>query len=183
MNLVAAVGLSHKEVASHDARVPLNRNPKPYPYHHIIRNSNRIRIACRGDKILSYPYPPRNMLSNLNSKAMDKISSYPSGLLEADVRAGSYRAPRVHSPERPSEWRQLENHLGPSHWAQLHHHWASPSDWRHSQCVGRPLWPNFADLEQFQNCIDFRVTAPFSQNKITRSFQRSVISKITYLIN
>ena len=82
----------------------LNRNPEPYPYHHIIRNSNRIRIACRGeDKILSYPYPPRNILSNLNSKAMDKISSYPSGLLEADVRAGSYRAPRVHSPERPSE--------------------------------------------------------------------------------
>ena len=77
----------------------INRNPEPYPYHHIIRNSNRIRIACRGeDKILSYPYPSRSMLSNLNLKAMDKISSYPLGLLEADVRAGSYRAPSVHLP-------------------------------------------------------------------------------------
>ena len=79
----------------------LNRNPEPYLYHHIIRNSNRIRIACRGeDKILSYPYPSRSMLSNLNSKAMDKISSYPSWLLEADARAESYWAPRVHSPDK-----------------------------------------------------------------------------------
>ena len=118
----------------------------------------------RGDEILSYPYPPRSMLSNLNSKAMDKISSYPSGLLEADVRAGSYRAPRVHSPERPSEWRQLENHLGPSYWARLHYHWASPSDWRHSQCVGRPYGPILQSWNNFQN-VPISETASFSQNK------------------
>ena len=34
---------------------------------------------------------------------MDKISSYPSGLLEADARAESHWVPRVHSPERPGE--------------------------------------------------------------------------------
>ena len=34
---------------------------------------------------------------------MDKILSYPSGLLEADVRAESHWAPCVHSPERPGE--------------------------------------------------------------------------------
>ena len=135
----------------------LNRNPEPYPYHYIIRNSNRIRIACRGDKILSYPYPPRNMLSNLNSKAMDKISSYSSGLLEADVRAGSYRAPRVHSPGRPSEWRQLENLLGPSYWARLHTHWASPicvvpfSVWAGHYGPILQTWNNS------KNCTDFRI--------------------------
>ena len=45
---------------------------------------------------------------------MDKISSYPSGLLEADARAESHWAPRVHSPERPGEWRLLK-----SPWAQV----------------------------------------------------------------
>ena len=34
---------------------------------------------------------------------MDKILSYPSGLLEADVWAESHWAPCVHSPERPGE--------------------------------------------------------------------------------
>ena len=101
MNLVAAVGQFQIEWPAIGVYGSLNRNPEPHPYHHIIRNSNRIRIVCRGeDKILSYPYPSRSMLSNLNSKAMDKISSYPSGLLEADARAESYWAPRVHSPDK-----------------------------------------------------------------------------------
>ena len=89
---------------------------------------------------------------------MDKISSYPLRLLEADARAES-------------------------NWARAPKHWTRPSDWRHSQCVGRPYGPILADLEQFQNCTDFRITAPFSQNEIARFFQRLVISKITYLIN
>ena len=76
----------------------LNRNPEPYPDYRIIGNSNLNSNRVSGDKILSYPYPPRNMLSNLNSKAMDKISSYPSGLLEADARAESY-------------WARAPNHL------------------------------------------------------------------------
>ena len=49
--------------------------------------------------------------------------------------------------------------------------------------MGRPLWPNLQSRNSSKNCTDFRITAPFSQNEIARFFQRSVISKITYLIN
>ena len=112
---------------------------------------------------------------------MDKISSYPLRFLEADPRAESYWA------RAPIHWRgpvngANENPLGLSYWARLHNHWASPSDWRHSQCWAGHM-AQLAVLEQFQNCTDFRITAPFSQNEIARFFQRPVISKITYLIN
>ena len=48
---------------------------------------------------------------------------------------------------------------------------------------GPAMWPNSAVLEQFQIPHRFLNNVPFSQNEIARFFQRSVISKITYLIN
>ena len=44
------------------ARVSLNRNPEPYPDHRIIGNSNLNSNRVSGDKILSYPYPPRSSI-------------------------------------------------------------------------------------------------------------------------
>ena len=136
-------------------------------------DSNQIRIACRGeDKILSYPYPSRSMLSNLNSKAMDKISSYPSGLLEADARAESHWAPRVHSPEKPGDLAPTESALGPSYWARFLPHWASPKWLVPFLGVGRPCGPIQQSWNNSKNYNDFRITAPFSQNEIAQFYQR-----------
>ena len=44
---------------------------------------------------------------------MDKISSYPSGILEDDARAGSYRAPRVYSPGKARWMAPTWESLGP----------------------------------------------------------------------
>ena len=49
---------------------------------------------------------------------------------------------------------------------------------------GPAFMAQFAVQEQFQKLHRFpNFTATFSQNEIARFFQRSVISKITYLIN
>ena len=114
---------------------------------------------------------------------MDKISSYPLGLLEADARAESHWARASTHRIRPCEWRQFRKP-----WAQV----IGPICTLTGQAqvsgaipyVGQPYGPSFAGLKQFQNCTDFRnKTAPFSQNEIARFFQHPVISKITYLIN
>ena len=44
------------------ARVSLNRNPEPYPDHRIIGNLNLNSNRVSGDKILSYPCPPRSSI-------------------------------------------------------------------------------------------------------------------------
>ena len=85
---------------------------------------------------------------------MDKISSYPSGLLEADARAESHWAPRVHSPERPGEWRLLK-----SPWAQV----TGPNCTLTGQAqvigtilsVGPAIWPNCCRLGTIPKCTDF----------------------------
>ena len=115
---------------------------------------------------------------------MDKISSYPSGLLEADARAKSNWAPRVHSPERPGELAPTERVLWPKILGPIAHSLGKPNVSGAIPYVGRPLWPNFADLEKFQKLHRFpNKTVPFSQNEIAQFFQHPVTSKITYLIN
>ena len=87
---------------------------------------------------------------------MDKISSYPSGLLEADARAESHWAPRVHSPERPGE-------LAPKRipWAQVTGPYCTLTGqaqcvWRHSQCGP-------AIMAQFCGFGTIPKTAPISE--------------------
>ena len=83
------------------------------------------------------------------------ISSYPSGLLEADARAKSNWAPRVHSPERPGELAPTERVLGLKILGLIAHSLGKPNVSGAISIVGQPYWPNLADLEQFQNCTDF----------------------------
>ena len=64
----------------------------------MVTNSNQIRIAQKGGIRSHLILILLEARFKFKFKLMDKISSYPSGLLEADARAGSYRAPRVHSP-------------------------------------------------------------------------------------
>ena len=74
--------------------------------------------------------------------------------------------------------------LGPKLLGPIAHSLGKPNVSGAISSVGRPLWPNFADLEQFQKLHRFsNKTAPFSQNEIARFFQHPVISKITNLIN
>lgn len=61
--------------------------------------------------------------------------------------------------------------------------WEEPMTSSANQC-GPALMVQIAVLEQFQKLHRFpNFAATFSQNEIARFFQRSVISKITYLIN
>ena len=98
---------------------------------------------------------------------MDKISSYPSGLLEADARAESYWAPCAQSPERPSDWRLRESY-GPKLLGPIAHSLGKPSQVAPTSAVGRPmalivqaqhlglsLIVIFPDLNQFQICTNF----------------------------
>ena len=87
-------------------------------------------------------------------KLMDMISSYPSGLLEADARAGSYRAPCAQSPERPSDWRLRESH-GPKLLGPIAHSLGKPNMIGAILYCGPAIWPKLAVLEQFQKLHRF----------------------------
>ena len=80
-----------------------------------------------------------------------------------------------------ANWTRLWAHVtGP----KLHSHLDKPRWMAPISVCGPAFMAQFAVQEQFQKLHRFpNFAATFSQNEIARFFQRSVISKITYLIN